>query len=106
MKKALVVAIALAWLMSEPANAIMVCTSSDDGNDDVGVPPTETSVTWYVGQEVPSLNTGPEQDVACAANGLERLAIQSKFTGLPMVTKGSGTVIWRGDNARFILDNL
>ena len=63
--------------------------------------------TWYVGQPLPSLDVGSEQFVSCAANGAELTYITTKFTGLPMRGNGIGrTILWRGESASFILDNL
>jgi len=53
------------------------------------------------------LDGGSEQFVSCAANGAELTYITTKFTGLPMRGNGIGrTILWRGESASFILDNL
>lgn len=71
------------------------------------------SVSWRanVGDAPPVMPDPPLDgwtvDFACAANGAELDYIQLKFTGIPMRGKGSGrTVVWSGDDARFVLDNL
>jgi len=99
MKKALAIAIAVAWLQSEPANAELICT-----NVVYGGLLTETQ-TWQVGQAKPTFAT--EIDVlACAADGSELSYIRQRFVGLPNTVKGNGPIIWRGRDAQFILDNL
>ena len=76
---------------------------------------------WSVGEPVPSINLGPDWFVAEAC-GAELVWVYEKFTAIPMRTlsgaaaaRRSGTpftpsenecVIWRGDHARFIADNL
>jgi hypothetical protein len=91
-------------LFASHASAVLVCTSEDvDG----GVSGAIQYATWYVGQPLPSLDVGSEQFVSCAANGAELTYITTKFTGLPMRGNGTGrTILWRGDPASFILDNL
>lgn len=85
------------------ANAVLVCSSTNDYD-----PPQV--VSWYVGQPAPSINVGPEQYVVCAANGVELAFIGSAFADLPMRGSGNGrgsrVVIWRGEAATFLLDNL
>jgi hypothetical protein len=96
-------------LFASHASAVLVCTSADDNYDDAdgGAPGTIQYATWYVGQPTPSLDVGAEQFVSCAANGAELTYITTKFTGLPMRGSGTGrTVLWRGESATFILDNL
>lgn len=87
--------LALALLVSaNAANAFLVCNNGDTGEQ----------VTWFVGQPVPSLNIdGP---VTCAANGAELQYIRDKFTGIPMRGGLNRTVLFRGESAVFILDNL
>ena len=102
--------LALSLTMISSAQAVLLCESTDSGNDDVGVPSTTTSIPWYVGQPAPSLNVGPEQSVVCAANGAELAYIYGNFSNIPetRLTRGnySKFVIWRGDAAVFIIDNL
>jgi hypothetical protein len=96
-------------LFASQASAVLVCTSADDNYDDPdgGAPGTINYAYWYVGQPGPDLNVGPEQFVTCAANGAELDAIKARFVGLPMRGNTTGrTIIWRGDAAVFILDNL
>jgi hypothetical protein len=91
-------------LFASRASAVLICTSEDD---DGGVSGAIQYATWYVGQALPSLDVGPQQFVSCAANGAELTYITTKFTGLPMRGNGVGrTILWRGEQASFILDNL
>ena len=88
--------IALALLVSaNAANAALVCVNGDTGEQ----------VQWSVGKPVPSINLdGP---ITCAANGAELQYIRDKFTGIPMRTGAvSRTLLFRGDVAVFIIDNL
>ena len=106
MKTALAIALAA---LSFNAHAILACSSADANFDDPDAtgPGTVETVTWYVGQPAPDLNVGAEQFVSCAANGAELTYITQRFSGLPM--RGNGTrrtILWRGDAAVFILDNL
>lgn len=71
------------------------------------------SVSWRanVGDAPPQMPDPPLDgwtvDFACAANGAELEYIYLKFTNIPMRGKGSSrTIVWSGDDARFILDNL
>jgi hypothetical protein len=83
-----------ALALSTGAEAYLVCSN-----------PAGDNVTWYVGQPTPSLNVA--DGVSCAANGAELQYVRDKFTGIPMRAGTLGrTVIWRGEAAVFILDNL
>lgn len=80
-----------------------------------------TEIEWYVGQPVPSIDLAPAQ-FAVAACGAELTWVYENFPTIPMRTIGGTTlrgrsaiatqppenqcVLWRGDNARFIADNL
>lgn len=71
------------------------------------------SVSWRanVGDAPPVMPDPPLDgwtvDFACAANGAELEYIYQKFSGIPMRGKGSSrTIVWSGDDAHFILDNL
>jgi hypothetical protein len=91
-------------LFASQASAVLVCTSEDDGG---GVSGAIQYATWYVGQPLPSLDVGPGQFLSCAANGAELTYITTKFSGVPMRGNGTGrTILWRGELAGFILDNL
>lgn len=104
-----VLALILAALAAN-ANAVLVCTSTDDHFDDADAGQFDQIVltaTWYVGHPTPSLDIGAEQYLTCAATGNELAYIRANFAGLPMRgNSNSRVVIWHGDNARFILDNL
>ena len=69
-------------------------------------------VSWTVASaNPPQAMPGPVMDswtveFACAANGPELDYIRSKFSGIPMRGTGGRTIVWEGDFARFILDNL
>lgn len=85
---------------SASARAVLICTSANDYD------PDET-VTWYIGQPAPSINVGAEQFVSCAATGNELAYVRASFAGIPMRGTGnSRTMIWRGDMAKFVIENL
>ncbi len=86
----------LALTMNSSAHAVMLCTN--EYND---------QVQWYVGQPVPSINI---EGLACAANNAELNYIYEHFNNIPQEVIArrnySAFVIWRGDAAVFIVDNL
>ena len=86
--------LAVALLVSANANAFLICNNNTTGQ----------SVQWFVGQPVPSLDT--TGDVVCAAQGAELQYIRANFNSIPMRTGSTRTVLFRGDTAVFILDNL
>jgi hypothetical protein len=65
---------------------------------------TGQSVSWSAGQPRPSINTAG--NFSCAADGTERKFIKDNFTGAPFRLNSTTAMIWRGDWARFIADNL
>jgi len=64
---------------------------------------TGQTVTWVIGQTFPSVNLAG--NFTAVADGAEKSLIRDNFPGLPY-HKGGGRVIWRGDDARFIADNV
>ena len=78
-------------------------------------------IEWYVGQPVPGIDPALAQ-FTVAACGAELTWVYENFPAIPTRTIGGSTlrartaiatppaenecVIWRGDNARFIADNL
>ena len=78
-------------------------------------------IEWYVGQPVPSIDLAPAQ-FTVAACGAELARVYDNFPTIPTRAIGGSTlrrrsaiaapptenecVIWRGNNARFIADNL
>lgn len=64
---------------------------------------TGQTVNWVIGQGNPGINTAG--NFTAAADGAEVGFIQDNFPGLPFHS-GSHRVIWRGDNARFLADNV
>jgi len=77
-------------------------------------------VHWHVGEPAPFIDLAPERFVAMAC-GAELAWVYANFPTLPMRTIGApqptrralavtpgewDCVIWRGDNARFIVDNI
>jgi hypothetical protein len=78
-------------------------------------------IEWYVGQPVPGIDLAPGQFTG-AASGPELTWVYEDFPAIPTCTIGGSRlrarsaiatppaenecVIWRGDNARFIADNL
>lgn len=98
----LFIAVALSVVATQ-SNAALSCVAVD--YDEATGTQTSETVTWFVGQPVPSINEA--YDFACAANGNELDYVKSKFSGLPLrVTNQARTMIWHGDDARFIIDNL
>jgi hypothetical protein len=70
----------------------------------------EAQVVWRVGDPDPSIDEGVEW-FSAAVCGPELTWISQRFPGLPMRTlvrapAASDCVIYRGDDARFIADNL
>ena len=65
---------------------------------------TGQTVSWTVGQPRPSINSAG--NFSCAADGAERKFVKDNFPGLPFRLNSSTGIIWRGDSARFIADNL
>ena len=81
-----------------------------------------SEIEWYVGDQVPSIDLAPPGFVVLAC-GAELAWVYANFPTIPMRTIGGTAttahrafstatppentcVIWRGDNARFIADNL
>lgn len=64
---------------------------------------TGQTVNWVVGQGNPNINIAG--NFTAEADGTEVDFIGNKFPGLPF-HKGVRRVIWRGDNARFLADNV
>jgi hypothetical protein len=82
----------------------------------------ETELEWYVGQQVPSIDLSPDEFVVLAC-GAELAWVYDNFPTIATrklpgttTTRRAATVaampaenvcvLWRGDNARFIADNL
>jgi hypothetical protein len=65
------------------------------------------TLTWYVGQEVPSINL---EGLSCMANNAELNYIYERFNNVPQIVIARHDyrkpVLWRGDAAVFIMDNL
>lgn len=93
MKRSIYVVAVAALLLSANADAALLCQN-----------PAGDSITWTVGQPVPSINVS--EGVTCAANGAELDAIRTKFSGIPMRNGTGRVVLFRGDVAVFIVDNL
>ncbi len=89
-------AIALAATMISSAQAALYCENE-----------YQDKFTWYVGQEVPSINI---EGLSCMANNAELLYIYEHFNNVPQIViprrNYSNPVLWRGDAAVFIVDNL
>jgi hypothetical protein len=64
---------------------------------------TGQTVNWLIGQAAPNINFAG--NFTAVADGAERIFIKDNFVGLPF-HKGAGRVIWRGDDARFLADNV
>ena len=64
---------------------------------------TGQTVNWAIGQAAPNINQAG--NFTAVADGAEKTLIKDKFPGLPFHLSAA-RVIWRGDNARFIADNV
>jgi hypothetical protein len=70
----------------------------------------QTQVVWHVGDPEPSIDESPAS-FSAAVCGPELTWVTQRFPGLPTrtLTHAPGAydcVIYRGDNARFLADNL
>jgi hypothetical protein len=70
----------------------------------------QTQVVWHVGDPEPSINENVTW-FSAAVCGAELTWVSQRFPGLPMRTlahapAANDCVIYRGDDARFIADNL
>ena len=79
--------------VSLPAHAILACVNGQIG------------FNWNVGQPLPALDVADITALSCYANGEEYEYIYSRFENVPHVIRQT-QVLWRGENARFVLDNL
>jgi hypothetical protein len=64
---------------------------------------TGQTVNWVIGQGVPGINQAG--NFTAVADGAEKTLIKDNFPGLPF-HRGVDRIIWRGDNARFLADNV
>ena len=98
MRRACLCAVLL--LISLSANADLECANSE----------TNHQATWLVGQD-PNVMGGVSVDVnyeshlVCLAWGNEKTYLKNNFPGLKWRNNQS-TLIWQGDEARFIINNL
>ncbi len=98
MRVLLAVALSSSCLYASQSQAMVVLSNGD------------TEVVWNVGDPEPSIN----ENVAwfsAAVCGAELTGLSQRFPGLPMRTLTSAPaeydcVIYRGDDARFVADNL
>jgi hypothetical protein len=87
-------------LISLSANADLECVNSE----------TSQQVTWLVNQD-PNIMSGISVDVdyeshlVCLAWGAEKTYLKTNFPGLKW-RNNQFTLIWQGDEARFIINNL
>jgi hypothetical protein len=87
-------------LISLSANADLECANSE----------TNQQATWLVNQD-PNIMAGLSVDVdheshlVCLAWGAERTYLKNFFPGLQW-RNNQTTLIWQGDEARFIINNL
>jgi hypothetical protein len=66
------------------------------------------SAVWYVGRSTASLDNFPVaggDDIECQADGAELVYIQQNITGI-RGRKGEAVMLWSGEDAMFIVDNL
>ncbi|HKW79581.1 MAG TPA: hypothetical protein VJQ49_01105 [Casimicrobiaceae bacterium] len=98
MRTLLAVAVASICLHAQQADAIVILSNGS------------TQVTWSIGQPEPSINENVTL-FSAAVCGQELSWLSTRFPGLPMRTLTAtpgpyDCVIYRGDDARFIADNL
>lgn len=85
----------LSLLLAAPAHAALFC----DGD-------TTNTVTWTVGQPTDAIHAiGFDTGIECFVTGPEVAYVQTHLTGLHAHPK-AGWVLWTGDDAQFIVDNL
>ena len=82
------------------ANADLECANSE----------TNQQATWLVNQNPEvmsglSLDVDYESHLVCLAWGAEKTYLKSNFPGLKW-RNNQNTLIWQGEEARFILNNL
>jgi len=88
-------------LISLSANADLECANYE----------TNQQVTWLVNQDPQftmiglSVDVDHESQLVCLAWGAEKMYLKNNFPGLHWRT-GQSTMIWQGDEARFIINNL
>lgn len=93
---------ALLAALSIPCSASLLCVDTGDGN----------AITWNVGQPIVWSTVSYEDPptVTCWASGHELVYVRSHFTGLRGRTfptlDDSTQIIYSGDDANFIWDNL
>jgi hypothetical protein len=98
MRMLLALALSLSCLYASESQAIIVLSNG------------QTQVVWHVGDPEPSI----DENVAwfsAAVCGTELTWVSQRFPGLPMRTlthapASNDCIIYRGDDARFIADNL
>lgn len=94
--KRIILAALLCALWARAANAAFLCANSNG-----------EQVSWTVGQPRPSIDLADISRFRCAANFNELDYIRLRFVGIPMkLTASQGTIVWRGADAAFIIDNL
>lgn len=87
-------------LISLSANADLECANSE----------TNQQATWLVNQSPDimgaiSVDVDYESHLVCLAWGAERTYLKNNFPGLQW-RNNQTTLIWQGDQARFIINNL
>ncbi|MGH8714658.1 MAG: hypothetical protein ACREYB_11695 [Casimicrobiaceae bacterium] len=98
MRTMLAAVLALGCVYAQPSQAMVILSNG------------QTQVIWRVGDPEPSIDESPSS-FSAAVCGPELTWLSSKFPGLPMRTLTNppadfDCVIYRGDDARFIADNL
>lgn len=94
---------AVLLLLSLSANADLECANSE----------TNQQATWLVNQNPDvmggvSVDVDYESHLVCLAWGNEKTYLKNNFPGLKWRNNqgNQGTLIWQGDEARFIINNL
>lgn len=100
MRKTLL-AVCLTLAVSAPASAALMCVNET----------YDEYANWHIGEPHPDIPT--EGALWCVATSAELAYIQRHYTGLrsrigatTQGGNGNSVIIWQGDDAAFILDNL
>lgn len=95
MKSIATALLSLSLFLAAPAHAVLVC----DGDNTNGV-------FWYVGQPTDAIRAvGFDTGVECFATAKELTYIGQGFLSV-RARSGAKFVLWTGEDAQFIVDNL
>jgi hypothetical protein len=87
------------FVAATAANATLLCINFTQ----------HVSISWTVGQPTTSFDRfllQASDDLECQADGAELTYVMRTFTGIHGVRNGEAVVIWSGDDAFFIIENI